>query len=105
MGRFYGKVGYAITVEKEHSIWEETIVERPYYGDILSSYSKWIDSGKINDDLRISEKISIVADPFACKNFSHIKYVIVMGVKWKVVQAEPARPRIILTLGGEYNEQ
>ena len=36
MGKWFGKIGYAVTAETEPGIWEEQIVERDYYGDITS---------------------------------------------------------------------
>lgn len=111
MGRFYGKVGYAISVERmtednpplHTGIFEDKIIEKDYYGNVIRRSAKWQESGNVNDDLGISCQISIVADAFACQNFSRIKYVEYMGVKWKTVTVDPQRPRIILTLGGEYN--
>ena len=104
MGRFYGTVGYAVTIDKGHGVWEEVITEKHYYGDWLRLYSRHDNSGNINDNLTFGNRISIVADSFAFENFSHIRYVNILGAKWKVTEAEPQRPRIILTLGGEYNE-
>ena len=34
MPKFYGKIGYLMTVETEPGIWTERLVERPYYGDL-----------------------------------------------------------------------
>lgn len=111
MGRYFGKIGYAITVErvtddnppKRTGIWEDKIIERDYYGDSYTVSSKWRSSGNLNDNLEITNNISILADAFAYQNFSRIKYVEYMGEKWKVAMASVARPRIILTLGGVYN--
>lgn len=105
MRRFYGKVGYAITKAEEGSdVYKDEVVEKMYYGDLLSFHSKWENSGDVNDNLIIGQKLSILADAFANENFSHIKYVELMGVKWKVIMIEPERPRLTLTLGGVYND-
>ena len=37
MAKWYGKVGYAITAETEPGIWEETIIEKDYYFDVISN--------------------------------------------------------------------
>ena len=108
MAKFYDKVGFAITQEVDPinrpGIWEDTIVEEWYCGDFVSNtVSRWIDTSQKLDDLRINNKISIVADAFAEQNFHAIKYVCYNGVKWKVTSVEPIRPRLILTTGGEYN--
>ena len=103
MAKWYGKVGYATTEEIEPGYWESTIVERPYYGDVTSN--RWMrqNSGNINDNINISNVISIVADPFANQKCSDIIYAEYMGAKWKVTNVEPQFPRLLLTLGGVYN--
>lgn len=101
--KWYGKVGYAETVETVPGVWTERIVERPYYGDILRLYRRWQSTSKVNDDLEISNRISIVADPFAYENFYSMRYVEYMGARWKVSDVEVEQPRLILTLGGVYN--
>lgn len=104
MGKFYGKVGYLTTVETKPGVWTEDIVERNYYGDISKKMSKWQVGEGLNDDKTYSAEISIVADAFAYENFSNIKYIEFMGAKWKVNSIEIQRPRLILTMGGLYNE-
>ena len=104
MAKWYGTVGFAKTVETEPGLWEEDIVEGNYYGDILSNFRKLQNSGEVNDDVNIANKISILADPFANYNFHSIRYAEFMGTKWKVSDVEVQYPRLILTLGGVYNE-
>ena len=103
MAKFYGKVGYAETVEVEPGIWEERIVERDYYGDLTRASRKLQTSGSVNDDVNLANEISIVADPYAVQNFDSMRYIEFIGVKWKVVSAEIQHPRLILTTGGVYN--
>ena len=103
MAKWFGKVGYAVTEETEPGIWEETITDREYYGDVISNRFKRQNSGDVNDDINISQIISIVADPFAYQHCSKIIYVEYMGSKWKVSDVEPIFPRLQLTIGGVYN--
>jgi len=103
MAKWYGKVGYVITEETEPGIWKQKATERPYSGDLLSNMSQWSNSNGVNDNIRVNNKISLVADPFAYQNFQHIKYVEFMGTVWEVSTAEVQYPRIILTIGGVYN--
>lgn len=103
MARFYGIVGYAETVETVPGVWEEQITERNYSGEVRKISKKWQAGESLNDDLVVSNEISIVADPFAFNNFHNIRYVVWMGVKWKVSRMDIQRPRITLTLGGVYN--
>lgn len=107
MAKFYGKVGYAETIETpaNSGIWVETITDRPYYGDIIRNNRKLQSSGDLNDDVNISNQISIVADPFANQNFHAMRYAEFMGTKWKIRDIEVRYPRLILSLGGIYNEE
>lgn len=101
--RYYGKVGYAMSIEKAPSVYVNEIVERPYYGDVIKLRSKWSGSEKRNEDLEIGHQLSIVADAFATENFSTIVYAEFMGTLWKVVGIDVEHPRLTLTLGGVYN--
>lgn len=105
MEKFYGKVGYCVTTEDptESGVFRDVTTERMYYGDVLKNQSRWQSAQNLNDDLRVGNRISILADAYAYQNFSNIKYVEWMGVLWKVTDIEVERPRLILTLGGEYN--
>lgn len=103
MAKFYGKIGFMESVEYEPGCWEEQIVDRPYYGDIMRNLSKFQSSGGVNDDINVSNNISIVADPFANENFQHMRYIEYMGTKWKILNVEVQYPRLILTIGGKYN--
>jgi len=105
MGKYYGKVGYVIPTKVVDGVYAnvEPIV-RPYYGDTIEETVRFAeDSKQLNDQLRIRVKISILADKFAYDHFSKIKFCEYMGVLWKVTDVAPGRPRIVLTLGGEYN--
>lgn len=104
MAKFYGNIGYSGMIETEPGIWDESIIEKPYYGDLVRNNSRYQNSGEVNDNIILSNNISVVADPYARENFSHIRYVEFMGAKWKVTNAEVQYPRIILTIGGLYNE-
>ena len=103
MAKFYGKIGYANTVETKPGVYEEQIVERSYYGDLIRNTRRLQSADQVNDDINISNEISIVADPYATNNFHTMRYAIFMGTKWKISNVEVSYPRLILTLGGVYN--
>ena len=104
MAKFYGKIGYIQTVESEPGYWEEKAIEREYYGDITRNSSRYQQDGHINENIVINNIISIVADPYANENFQHMRYIEWMGTKWKITNIEVQYPRLILTLGGIYDE-
>lgn len=103
MNKFYGKIGYAITKETTPGVWVERIVERSYYGDVIRNIRCLQSSENLNDDINVSNEISIVADAFANQNFHSMRYVEYMGTKWKVSSIEVKYPRLILSIGGVYN--
>ena len=104
MAKYYGIIGYATnTVETEPGVWDDEIDEKEVVGDILGNSRSLENSGDINDNINIANKISIVADPYAMSNFHSIRYAEFMGTKWKVSNVEVQYPRLILILGGVYN--
>lgn len=103
MAKFYGNIGFAETVETEPGVWVEETTVRPYYGDLVRNVRRLENSGGVNDNINISNEISIIADPYANQNFHSIRYIEFMGAKWKVSSIEVQYPRLILTIGGVYN--
>lgn len=104
MAKFYGSIGYAVTAETRPGVWEEQITERTYYGDLVRDTRRLQSSETLNDDISIANEISIVADPFANENFYSMRYVVFRGAKWKISNVEVQYPRLILTIGGVYND-
>lgn len=106
MAKFYGPIGYAETIETSPGVWIDRIIERNYYGELIRNTSRWtVSSDSVNDDLNISNQISIISDPYAVSNFHSMKYIEFMGTKWKITNVEVRYPRLILTVGGEWHGQ
>lgn len=103
MGKFYGVIGYAENVETSPGVWVGVITERSYYGDVLRNTRRLENSSGLNEDVRVDNLISIVADAYAYQNFSSIRYIKWMGASWTVPKVEVQRPRLLLTIGGVYN--
>lgn len=104
MAKFSGKIGYAETAETAQSVYSEEIKEQGYFGDVLVIQSRWDSGAGTNGDIKITNQISVVADDKALKSFHLMRYVEWDGVKWEIASIKVQRPRIILTLGGLYNE-
>lgn len=102
--KFSGKIGFVTTVEIYPGVWEEQPIERQYFGDVTRNLRKIQGNSKVNSDINISNEISIVADPFANENFHNMRFVEFMGAKWKIESVEVQYPRLILFIGGVYNE-
>ena len=105
MAKFYGVIGYANTAETAPGVWREQIIKRLYCGNLVRNTRKLQGGETLNDEINVSNTISIIADPFANENFHSMRYVEFMGAKWKVSSVEAQYPRLILTIGGLYNEQ
>lgn len=103
MAKFFGVVGYAETVTTTPGVWEERYTELPYYGDVLEYGRRLIPGESVNDNITVSNRISILADAYANNHFFNIRYVNWAGANWKVTDVKVERPRLILTLGEVYN--
>lgn len=103
MAKFYGIVGFVTNQETSPGVHMGIPVERNYYGDVLENSRRLQASGQANDNIVITNRISIMADPYANENFHAIRYVVFMGARWKVETASAEYPRIVLNLGGVYN--
>ena len=103
MARFYGRVGYGESVETAPGVWVDSIVERPYYGDVVRNVRTLREGENLNKDLSVENSISIVADAYANDHFFAIRYVEWSGVLWTVTAVEVQSPRLLLRLGEVYS--
>ena len=103
MAKYYGKIGFAESAESAPGVHVEKIVERNYYGELVRNSRRLQSANQLNDNINISNEISIVADPYADKNFHMMRYIEFMGTKWKISNVEVQPPRLILTAGGVWN--
>ena len=102
--KYCGKIGFAMGDEESApGVSTEQTTARTYYGDLIRNSRRLQSSGNQNDNILISNEISIIADPFAYENFHAIRYAIYMGTKWKVNSVDVQRPRLTLSLGEVYN--
>jgi len=103
MKKYHGMVGYAVESETYPGVWEETIVDRPYYGNIIKNRTNVKQDAVVNGGITINNTISIVTDKFANENAYAIRCVTLHGKKWCVTGIEMEYPRMLLTLGGLFN--
>lgn len=102
--RFYGNVGYGESQEGLPGSWSDVITEVAYRGDIIRNIARQEhDTNQLNDNLRVNNAISIVADQYAMDHFHLIKYVEFEGARWRVSAVEVKPPRLILNIGEVYN--
>ena len=104
MAKFFGELGYGESVEKGTTgVYEDVIVEKSYYGDVIRNSRRLVEGDKVNDDISLGNSISIMADEYANEHFHAIRYAKWAGSRWEVTSVEVRRPRLILELGGVYN--
>ena len=97
MTKFFGEIGFSSTLETSPGVYTDTIMPREYYGDIERQGRRWENGENINDDLIVNNYVSILADDFAMSNVGNMKWVSILGSKWKIQSVEMAYPRIKLT--------
>ena len=100
MAKFAGVIGYAETVETAPGVYEEKIAERHHFGDWIRNTRRLQPTDQLNDDINISNELSIIANPYAMDHLHMMKYVKYLGAAWKITNIELRYPRLILTLGG-----
>lgn len=102
MARFHGYIGYIDTELKRPGVHIPIPIEREYSGFIMEYGSRLQAGESVNDNPVITNRISIVSDPYAREHFNNIKYVVWMGTPWNVTSVSVEFPRITLSLGGVY---
>lgn len=106
MPKFYGKIGFAETIETSPSVYEEIITEKSY-SITINKNTRRLDqtSNKLNHDINISNSFSIVANPYATRNFHSMRYVVWMGTKWNITNIDASSPpRLLFEVSGIYND-
>lgn len=103
--KFAGMVGFELYSETVPGVFEPTIVEKPYRGNVEQEVRRLYPSDEtINKDINIDDRIKIVADPFARTNYQNVKFVEHMGACWIVKTVDIRNyPSMLLYLGGVYN--
>lgn len=103
MAKFYGKIGFAKQEEIRPGYFKEVSTEKSYCGDIIRENRRYLSGDKVNDDVKIDNQISIVADSYANENFGYMKWIEFGGIKWKISTIQVQRPRLIISMGEVWN--
>lgn len=104
--KFSGKIGFwAEDTETKPGVYRNKIQEKTYKGDVLKNIRRFQTAeNQQNENLRITNRLSIVSDLYMKNNWPSIKYVKWNGIKWSVSSVDiSSYPRAILELGGVYN--
>lgn len=104
--KFSGKVGFWLGDKKiKPGVYKPDIIEKDYTGDILRNSRQFQQvSNQQNENLNLTNRISIISDLYMQQKWNSIRYVLWNSVKWKVNSVDiSSYPRVILELGGVYN--
>lgn len=104
MAKCSGIIGYALAGETQPGVWGEDIIEKKYYGDVVRDNRKILDQEEINGHININNSISVVSNSFMLENMAYMRYITFMKSKWKITSVDIKPPRIIISIGGLYNE-
>lgn len=105
MARWTGEIGYGFATETPSGsgVYLDVITERTYFGDLLQNVRRLQETEFVNNDINVTNSLSIVADEYLNEHSQKIRYARVSGQLWKVQSVSIERPRLILRLGGIYN--
>lgn len=105
--KYYGKIGFVESnVETATGVYEEVVIEREYYGNVIKNTSRWQnDSRNLNDNLNLSNQFTILFDPYAYEHLQNLRYLEYNNVKWKIVSFELSYPEVTIYIGGVYNDE
>lgn len=104
MGRWHGKIGYIVQRETAPDTYIPDVVERPKSGDVLKNRQQIISGYGANPDVKITNQIQIVADPYDRTHVQDLRYLIWHGQYWTIDSVDLSEyPKLILTLGGVWN--
>lgn len=105
--RFSGTVGYAEQAETIPGVWTDVITEYHYSGDVIRNNrhlgSPTLEPPVTQGELALENSFSILADAHAYANFMNMRYISWEGTNWKITNIEVRRPRLILTVGGQWD--
>jgi len=103
--KFYDAIGYGVSAERPEGsgVYDDVIEERKLFGEVIRNTRALREGDKVNNDLSIGNRFSVIADPYANENFENIRYVMWKNRRFLVTDIEFSPPRLILTPGGVYN--
>lgn len=105
--KYSGVIGFKVDEVDQNGtgVYVPVIEEHKYTGDILRRNLKnQEESNKQNDNINVSNQISIVSNFYLRNNWPTIQYVTWNGVRFKVSNIDlSSMPRVIIDLGGIYD--
>lgn len=103
MAKYSGLVGYGDQVETAPGVWETITESRMMKGDLIRQNADIRDSAKVNDDITLNHRVSLIGDAYAFDSYFNMKWIQIHGRRWKISSVEVQRPRLIVEIGGLWN--
>jgi hypothetical protein len=103
MARYAGLVGYVTQEESVPGVWSPVENSKMMKGDIIRQSSNTQNDNKVNSDISLNHRVSLLGDSYAFNNYFNLKWIELNGHKWEVSSVELQRPRLIVTVGGVWN--
>lgn len=105
--RFSGAVGYASSAETAPGVWKEIMTEVEYFGDVIKDSRRLEPPSQVppvtNSGIGLENSFSIIGDEQAYGNINKMRYVRWNGIAWTITNVEVRRPRLVLTIGGQWD--
>lgn len=101
--RYHGNIGFGTSQEIAPGVWDDVIIERPYYGDVVRDTRNFTEADKVNNDLTIGNSFSIVADGYIFESLASIRYIEWAGSRWTITEVVQQTPRLLIRVGSVYN--
>lgn len=103
MAKFAGLVGYVNQEESAPGVWTPVEQTRTMKGDFYMESSRHQNGDKVNDDISLNHRISLMGDEWVMKHYPLMRWIEIDGIKWEITSVELKRPRVIVNVGGLYN--
>lgn len=103
MSKFAGLVGYVTQEESVPGVWSPVENPKMMKGDIIRQSSTNQNGDKVNSDVSLNHRVSLLGDAYAFNNYYSLKWIQLNGRKWEISSVELQRPRIVVTVGGLWN--
>lgn len=97
-------VGYVNQKETSPGVWSPVETFTTMKGNVIRQNASNRDGDKMNDDISLDHRVSLLGDAYAFDNYYNLKWIQIEGRKWEISSVEIERPRIIVSLGGLWNE-